>query len=84
MHLADPIDQHFRLLDVQRKGLHKLGLNTIHDILYYFPSRYSEASEIKNIRTLRGVWRARCHHVLDPIRTQQLCALERHRVNLGV
>jgi ATP-dependent DNA helicase RecG len=53
MNLHDPIDKHFRLLDIQRKGLHKLGLHTIQDILYYFPTRYSESSEIKNISDLQ-------------------------------
>lgn len=52
MHPNDPIDKHFRLLDIQRKGLKKLQLETINDLLYYFPAHYSEASEIKNIRDL--------------------------------
>jgi ATP-dependent DNA helicase RecG len=54
MNLHGPIDAHFRLLDIQRKGLKRLGLETIQDLLYYFPARYSETSEIKNIRDLVG------------------------------
>jgi ATP-dependent DNA helicase RecG len=42
----------FRLLDIQKTGLAKLGLKTVHDLLYYFPSRYSDATEIKNISEL--------------------------------
>ncbi len=49
MNLTDQITQHFRLLDIQKKGLSKLGLKTIHDLLYYFPNRYSDNAEIKNI-----------------------------------
>nr|MDQ3018776.1 DNA helicase RecG [bacterium] len=52
MQPSDPIAKHFRLMDIQKKGLSKLGLSTIRDILYYFPARYSESSEIKNIRDL--------------------------------
>jgi ATP-dependent DNA helicase RecG len=52
MNLKDPIDSHFRLLDIQRQGLKRLQLEKISDLLYYFPARYSEASEIKNIRDL--------------------------------
>jgi ATP-dependent DNA helicase RecG len=52
MELHDPIAKHFRLLDIQRIGLQKLGLTSIDDLLHYFPARYSQSSEIKNINDL--------------------------------
>ncbi len=50
MKLTDLITSHFRVLEGERKALAKLGLLTIRDILYYFPVRYTNISEIKLIR----------------------------------
>ncbi len=54
MLLTDTIQQHFRLVDIQKSGLKKLGLKTIVDILYYFPQRYSDTAEIKNIQDINA------------------------------
>lgn len=40
----DTIDQHFtRLKPEQKRALHKLGIRTIRDLLYHFPSRYESS-----------------------------------------
>ncbi len=52
MLLGDPITSHFRLQEDQKKALTRLGIKTIRDILYYFPVRYTNVSEIKLIRDL--------------------------------
>ncbi len=52
MHLTDPLSSHFRLQEDQKKALLRLGIKTIRDILYYFPVRYTNVSEIKLIRDL--------------------------------
>ncbi len=52
MRQDDLIENHFRLLDIQRGALKKLGLKTIGDLLRHFPNRYSDASAIKNISDL--------------------------------
>lgn len=52
MQLGDEITQHFRTLDVQKKALKRLGIETIQDLLFYFPTRYSDVSAIKNIADL--------------------------------
>jgi len=41
------------LIDRQKRGLRKLGLKTICDLLFYFPSRYENFSERKNIIDLK-------------------------------
>jgi ATP-dependent DNA helicase RecG len=41
-----------RLTPIQKKGLAKLGLKTIRDLLYYFPVRYGDTAETKNINSL--------------------------------
>ena len=42
----------FRLTPVQKTALARLSLRTILDLLYYFPTRYSSISEIRNISDL--------------------------------
>ncbi len=52
MQLTDPLSSHFRLQEDQKKALARLNLKTIRDLLYYFPVRYTNVSEIKLIRDL--------------------------------
>ena len=52
MKLEDKIKSHFRLGPATEKALEKLNLETIRDLLFYFPNRYSEISQIRNIETL--------------------------------
>jgi len=50
MELSSFISDEFRLNDFQKKGLKKLRLHTIEDLLYYFPVRYGEVATIKHIK----------------------------------
>ena len=50
MQLSDELQKHFRLTADQKTALARLGIKTIRDILYYFPLRYTNVSEIKLIR----------------------------------
>ena len=52
MQLSDDISKHFRLTADQKSALERLGIKTIRDLLYYFPLRYTNISEIKLIRDL--------------------------------
>lgn len=52
MELSDNLEKHFKIDQNQKKALQKLGLLTIRDLLYYFPSRYTDISEIRYINTL--------------------------------
>ena len=49
MHPSDLLSKHFRLHDLERQGLAKLGLKTVHDLLYYFPARYGDSADSKRI-----------------------------------
>ncbi len=49
---TDPIDGAFRLKPAQRQGLAKLGLKTVRDLLYHFPSRYETPAKEKAINEL--------------------------------
>jgi len=46
------IEKIFHTDDRHKKALKKLGLDTVRDLLYYFPSRYANISEIKKISEL--------------------------------
>ncbi len=46
------IDANFRLTPLQKAALSRLSLHTVLDLLYYFPTRYSSISEIRNISEL--------------------------------
>ncbi len=43
MQLTDQLTAHFRLVEGQRQALTKLGLKTVRDLLFYFPTRYEQA-----------------------------------------
>ncbi|MBU1159903.1 DNA helicase RecG, partial [Patescibacteria group bacterium] len=53
MDLDSPIEKIFRLAERQKKALKNLGLKTVRDLLFYFPSRYENFSERKNIIDLQ-------------------------------
>lgn len=54
MYLNDKIESHFRLDINQKKAILKLGLNSISDLLFYFPFRYTDISEFRHINTLEN------------------------------
>ncbi|MEK9183984.1 MAG: OB-fold nucleic acid binding domain-containing protein, partial [Patescibacteria group bacterium] len=53
MELNSPIEENFRLTPGQKKALKKIGIETMRDLLFYFPSRYESFSERKNIIDLK-------------------------------
>ena len=54
MEQTDKIEKHFRIDLSEKKALERLGLHTIRDLLYYFPSRYTDISEVRHINTLEA------------------------------
>lgn len=52
MESTDILEKSFRLNPLQKKALQKLGIKNIRDILYHFPARYGNISEIKKIAEL--------------------------------
>lgn len=53
MKLSDPLSEHFRLIETQKKALKRLCIDTIEDLLYHFPTRYENISDIKNVSNLK-------------------------------
>ena len=52
MKLSDRLEVKFRLDEKQKKALHKLNIFSVSDLLFHFPARYSDISEIKKIKDL--------------------------------
>ncbi len=52
MLLSDKLEAKFNLDKEQKKALYRLNLFSVADLLFYFPSRYSDISEIKKISEL--------------------------------
>lgn len=50
--LTDAVVNHFRLIDAQKRALARLGIETIQDLLYYFPARYERAGDQKTVEGL--------------------------------
>ncbi len=49
---SDRLEAKFRLEEKQKKALRRLGLFSVRDLLFYFPVRYSDMSEVRNISEL--------------------------------
>lgn len=47
--ITQPIVGTFRTTESQKKALKRLGIETIQDLLYFFPVRYGHVSQVKNI-----------------------------------
>jgi len=52
MHLNDKIGSVFKINETQGKALLRLGIHTVRDLLYHFPSRYTDISDIRPINTV--------------------------------
>ena len=49
MDLDDPLDKALRLDTTHKKALKKLGLESVRDILFYFPQRHGDTAEVSSI-----------------------------------
>ena len=53
MILDAAISEQFRITPIQKTALKKLGIETVHDLLYHFPVRYGDTAEARNIESLQ-------------------------------
>lgn len=52
MNLDDKLIDHLRITELQRKALKRLNIETIRDLFYHFPARYSDISKVTSIAEL--------------------------------
>ncbi len=48
-----PVAEQFRITPIQKDALKKLGIKTLEDLLYHFPSRYGDTAEARSIDSLK-------------------------------
>ncbi|MCK5591786.1 MAG: ATP-dependent DNA helicase RecG, partial [Candidatus Pacebacteria bacterium] len=51
--LDTKVENRFRLLPVQKKALTRLKISTIEDLIFHFPSRYSDIAKIRKIVNIK-------------------------------
>lgn len=61
----------FRLSEFQKNALKKLGIKTVAGLLYHFPVRYGDTSEIKNIEDLVAGERAVIFGKISKLKTSK-------------
>jgi ATP-dependent DNA helicase RecG len=71
MYLNDNIESHFRIDINQKKALTKLGIIKVRDLLYYFPSRYTDISEFRHINTLKDGEQATVIGIISNLKTKR-------------
>ncbi len=54
MDSATKLEEAFRLTDVQKSALKRLGLRTVRDLLYHFPSRWEQGGEASSVAGLQA------------------------------
>lgn len=68
-HIDSPIEQNFRLNPRQRKALKKLGLTTLRDLVYHFPTRYGDTAQATYIANLSQGSHATVYGKINKLKT---------------
>ncbi len=71
MDLGTPLDKVTKIDSTQKAALKRLGLETVRDLIYYFPTRYSHISDIKHIRDLVAGETATVYGTIRGIKTKK-------------
>lgn len=71
MNLHDKIESQFRLDPLQKKALTRLHIETVRDLLYHFPSRYTDISEVRSIQSLTSGETATILGTLSTLKTKK-------------
>lgn len=71
MELSASIEREFRLDEKQKRALKKLGIFCVKDLLFYFPARYSDISEIKQIKDLEAGETATVYGKISKLKTKK-------------
>lgn len=72
MRPEDPLTKHFRLIDPQKAALKRMGITTIEDLLYHFPSRYERAGASARITELTPGAKVTLYGVLSKLKAKKL------------
>lgn len=71
MKLTDPLSEHFRLTQVQKKALEHLRIHTVQDLLFHLPFRYEVGGEGSTIAGLTPGMSASVVGVIEKLQTKK-------------
>lgn len=71
MEIKDNLGDHFRLSETHKKALKKLGISTIEDLLYHFPTRYGDTAEVRPISGLSAGEEVVLYGVVSKLKTKK-------------
>jgi ATP-dependent DNA helicase RecG len=69
--LSSPLTQILTIKSDTKFGLQKLGIHTVRDLLYHFPTRYADASEYVSIAAATPDTQTTIHGVIQKIQTKK-------------
>ncbi len=72
MEPADLVSKHFRIVDTQKAALKRLGITTIEDLLYHFPSRYEHAGASARVTELSPGAKVTLYGVISKLKAKKL------------
>ena len=76
--LDTKVENRFRLLPVQKKALTRLKISTIEDLIFHFPSRYSDIAKIRKIVNIKDEDSVTVYGKIGKIKTRK--AYQRRRI----
>lgn len=71
MQLSTPLNDLYRLTDIQKAALRRLGLHTVRDLLFHFPFRYEEGGNETTIAGLQSGTEAAIVGTLTKLETKK-------------
>lgn len=71
MQLTDALTDHFRLMEIQKKALKRLKIETVEDLLFHFPSRYENISNTQFVKNLTSGDSAIVYGTLEGLKTKK-------------
>jgi ATP-dependent DNA helicase RecG len=78
MESFESLEQRFKLAAPQRSALHRIGLNTVYDLLYHFPLRYERAGADTFARGLVPGTKATLHGTISSLKARKLWKSKRN------
>lgn len=72
MNPEDPVGKHFRLTSVQQQALKRLGIASVRDLLYHFPTRFETAGGSSRVADLAPGTRVTLYGQLSKLEAKRL------------
>ncbi|MCI5108604.1 MAG: DEAD/DEAH box helicase, partial [Candidatus Pacebacteria bacterium] len=71
MQIQDSVDEHFRVLAPQKKALKKLRVETIEDLLWYFPRNYGSTPKVRDTKNIEDGEYVTLYGTIDKLKTRK-------------